>query len=252
MLYIIGSGPGLGDYLTVKGAKILRKADIVVYHKLGTEEIMGICKKRCELVRADSMGYRERALFYKKNSHKLCVDLVNCDIAFYSTAQNIIDELDALHVAYEVIPGVSSMNLAAALLKTQFVLPCISHSCIVTYLEEFDIIDGQSIRQLAEHKATMVVFMPRERLVGRLKEQLLAGGVSEETPVAVVYRAGFKEQKILRMTVGEIDTLKGNVYESLIVIGWVLADKDIRYKLSGLPFSTDFAKAERFVKGERN
>lgn len=64
MLYIIGSGPGLGDYLTVKGVKILRKADIVVYHKLGTEEIMSICKKRCELVRADSMGYRERALFY--------------------------------------------------------------------------------------------------------------------------------------------------------------------------------------------
>lgn len=251
MLYIIGSGPGLGDYLTVKGLRILRKADIVVYHTFGSEQIMDVCKKRCELISAETMNPRERALFYRKNNHKLCVELINCDMTFYSTAQNVIDELDEIGMDYEIIPGVSSMNLASALLKRQFALPCISHACVVTYLEEFDIIDKQSIRQLAEHGTTMVIFMPRSYLIRRLKEQLVSGGVALDTPVAVVYRAGYKNQQIIHMDVSSIDSLGGDVIDSLIVIGWVLADKKKRYEISGLPFSTNFMRAERFVKEKR-
>lgn len=250
MLYIIGSGPGTGEYLTVKGMKILRKADVVYYHTFGmfgSEDILKFCKVRCEKIKATS-DVTERVLFYKKNSNKLCVELVNNDITFYSTVQNLIDALDELQVKYEIVPGVSALNGASALLKSQLVLPCIAHSCIVTYLDEFDIIPEQSIRALAVHGSTLVVFMPRDYLIGRLKEQLLVGGVSLDTPVAVVYKIGFKEEQVLRMTVSDIDSLNGDVINSIIVIGWVLADKNKRFSLSGLPFSTNFMKAEQFIK----
>ena len=251
MFYIVSSEPGNSvDYLTLKGYKILGKADVVFYHSLfDTTALFEACKPSCEKISVRVLPVERRVCYVENNPDKLCVELISGDMAWFSTAQELMDKLAERGIPFEVVPGVSSINMAAALLKHELVLPCISQCCIVTYLENMPMIPKQSIEKLASHEATLVVLMVNERRLSEFRRQLLAGGVSKDTPVAVVYKASYPGQKVFRMTVDGLEGLKGDLWHAIFVVGWVLADEEKRHGLSGLPFMTNFAKAEAYVYG---
>ena len=248
MFYIVSGGPGNSiEYLTLKGYRLLKKADVVFYHTLfDTSKLLEVCKNNCQKISVQDMKTKDRVEFVKNNPKKLCIELMSGDVAWFSTAQGMIDILVEEKIPFEIVPGVSSISMASAILKNELVLPCISQCCIVTYLERIPMIDKQSIEKLASHNATIVVMMAHEANIPKLKEQLLSGGISKDTPVCVVYRATYPTQSVFNLTVDTIDTLKGDLWHCILIIGWVLADKQKRNEISGLPFTVGFSKSEDY------
>jgi len=250
MFYFISGGPGNNiDYLTIKAYKILKKADVVFFHSLfDTTKLMDICKSSCLKISIRDMKINDRILYIKNNPEKLYVELMSGDVSLFSTSQEMIDILINENIDFEIIPGVSSISMASALIKNELVLPCISQCCIITYLENIPMIEKQSIQKLASHDATLVVLMAYTRNIDKLYTELINGGVSLDTPVAIIYKATYPDEKILKITVKDLPSLTLDLWHSVIIIGWVLANKEKRHEISGLPFVTNFFKAENFKK----
>ena len=251
MFYLVSGGPGGSlDYITLKGYRLLKKADVVFYHSLfDATALLGVCKRSCDRISVRTMSMDRRIAVIGGNPKKLFVELFSGDVAWFSMAQKMMDALESKGISYEIVPGVSSVNMAAALLGRELTLPGISQCCIVSCLAGSSVIDAQSIGKLASHNATLVVLMVHPSRLSDLKGQLLAGGVSKDTPVAVLYKVSYPDQKILRLTVDGIDGLEGDLWHSVFIVGWVLADGDVRRRVSGLPFVSNFALAEDYVQG---
>ena len=157
-----------------------------------------------------------------------------------------LKELEKRGIAYDVCPGVSAFCGAAAALKAEYTLPDVSQTVIITRTAgRTPVPERESIRALAAHQATMVLFLSTS-LTEQLQAELLAGGYPGTTPVAVVYKATWPEQKIFRCTV---DTLHRTVTEngltktSLIIVGNCMGDTYMRSLLYHPEFTTEFREA---------
>ena len=154
-------------------------------------------------------------------------------------------ELEKRGIAYDVCPGVSAFCGAAAALRAEYTLPDVSQTVIITRAPgRTPVPERESIRSLAAHQATMVLFLSTS-LTEHLQAELLAGGYAAETPAAVVYKATWPEEKIFRCTVGTLhETVTGNglTKTSLIVVGSCLGDNYLRSLLYHPDFTTEFRK----------
>lgn len=176
---------------------------------------------------------------------KTTVRLHTGDSSIYGAVREQFDQLEALGVAYDVCPGVSSFCGAAASLRAEYTLPDVSQTVIITRAAgRTPVPEKESIRSLAAHQATMVLFLSAS-LAEKLQEDLLAGGCAPDTPAAVVYKATWPEEKVFRCTV---ETLAKTVEEngltktSLLIIGRCLGDGYLRSKLYDPGFTTEFRK----------
>ncbi|KKL55860.1 hypothetical protein LCGC14_2251200, partial [marine sediment metagenome] len=126
------------------------------------------------------------------------------DISFYSAISEQIDRLRELDVPFEVIPGVSSVGAAAAAIGQELTIPEVSQSVIHTRMAgRTPVPEAESIRSLASHKALMAIFLSVS-MMEKLAGELVAGAYSEDTPVAVVERASWPGERVVRGTVGDI------------------------------------------------
>ena len=244
MVHFVGAGSGAVDLITVRGAKLLGEADVVIYAgSLVNPELLNYCKEGCEIHNSATMTLEEVIAVIKKaeNAQKTTVRLHTGDSSIYGAVREQFDELIELGIEYDVCPGVSSFCGAAASLKTEYTLPDVSQTVIITRTAgRTPVPERQSIASLAAHQATMVLFLST-KLTEKLQSELLVGGYPGDTPVAVVYKATWPDEKIFRCTV---DTLHKTVSEngltktSLIIVGNCMGDQYLRSMLYHHTFTT--------------
>lgn len=249
MVHFVGAGSGAVDLITVRGARLLGEADVVIYAgSLVNPEILDYTKKDCEIYNSAKMTLEQVIDVIKKaeDAGKTTVRLHTGDSSIYGAVREQFDELDEFNIPYDVCPGVSSFCGAASSLRTEYTLPDVSQTVIITRTAgRTPVPERESIRSLAAHKATMVLFLSTS-LTETLQKELLAGGYSGDTPVAVVYKATWPDEKIFRCTV---DTLHKTVTEngltktSLIIVGNCMGNEYMRSLLYHPGFTTEYREA---------
>ena len=249
MVHFVGAGSGAVDLITVRGAKLLGEADVIIYAgSLVNPALLDYAKEGCEIHDSAKMTLEQVIAVIRKaeSEGKTTVRLHTGDSSIYGAVREQFDELIKLGIDYDVCPGVSSFCGAASSLKTEYTLPDVSQTVIITRTAgRTPVPETQSIKALAAHQATMVCFLSTS-LTEKLQADLLAGGYPGETPVAVVYKATWPEEKIFRCTV---DTLHKTVTEngltktSLIIVGNCMGDKYLRSLLYHPGFTTEFREA---------
>ena len=251
MVHFVGAGSGAVDLITVRGAKLLGEADVVIYAgSLVNPELLNYCKEGCEIHNSATMTLEEVIAVIKKaeNAQKTTVRLHTGDSSIYGAVREQFDELIELGIEYDVCPGVSSFCGAAASLKTEYTLPDVSQTVIITRTAgRTPVPERQSIASLAAHQATMVLFLST-KLTEKLQAELLEGGYPGGTPVAVVYKATWPEEKIFRCTVDILHktvTENGLTKTSLIIVGNCMGDQYLRSMLYHPTFTTEYREATK-------
>ena len=249
MVHFVGAGSGAVDLITIRGAKLLGEADVVIYAgSLVNPDLLHYCKEGCEIHDSAKMTLEQVIAVIKEAeaAQKNTVRLHTGDSSIFGAVREQFDELIRLGIEYDVCPGVSSFCGAASSLKTEYTLPDVSQTVIITRSAgRTPVPEGQSIASMAAHQATMVLFLSTS-LTEKLQSELLTGGYPGETPVAIVYKATWPEEKIFRCTV---DTLHKTVTEngltktSLIIVGNCMGDKYLRSLLYHPGFTTEFRGA---------
>ena len=250
MVHLVGAGSGAADLITVRGARLLSEADVVIWAgSLVNPELLSYCKDGCEKFDSAKLTLEEVVEIIKnaEAAGKTTVRLHTGDSSIFGAVREQFDELDALGIEYDVTPGVSSFCGAAASLKAEYTLPGVSQTVIITRAAgKTPVPEKESIALLAAHRATMVLFLSTS-LTEKLQRELLEGGYPADTPAAVVYKATWPDERILRCTVATLDrTVKeaGLKKTSLIIVGGCMGDEYMRSLLYHPEFTTEFRKAK--------
>ena len=249
MVHFVGAGCGAADLITVRGARLLSEADVVIYAgSLVNPELLKYTREGCELHNSAEMTL-EQVISVIRNAEaagKTTVRLHTGDSSIYGAVREQFDELKKAGIDYDVCPGVSSFCGAAAALKAEYTLPDVSQTVIITReTGKTAVPERESIVSLAKHQSTMILFLSTS-LSEKLQADLITGGYEEDTPAAVVYKASWPEEKIFRCTVGTLHhTISENHLSktALIIVGNCLGDSYERSMLYHPGFSTEFREA---------
>ena len=248
MVHFVGAGSGAPDLITLRGARLLGEADVVIYAgSLVNPELLTLTKPGCELHDSAKLTLEEVIALVEaaERMGKTTVRLHTGDPSIYGAVREQFDELAKRGIAFDVCPGVSSFCGAAAALRTEYTLPDVSQTVIITRAAgRTPVPERESIRSLAAHGATMVLFLSTA-LTETLQGELLAGGYAAETPAAIVYKATWPEEKIFRCTVGTLHETaeeNGRRQTALIVVGGCLGEQYLRSMLYHPDFTTEYRK----------
>lgn len=248
MVHFVGAGSGAPDLITLRGARLLGEADVVIYAgSLVNPELLTLTKPGCELHDSAKLTLEEVIALVEaaERMGKTTVRLHTGDPSIYGAVREQFDELAKRGIAFDVCPGVSSFCGAAAALRTEYTLPDVSQTVIITRAAgRTPVPERESIRSLAAHGATMVLFLSTA-LTETLQGELLACGYAAETPAAIVYKATWPEEKIFRCTVGTLhETAEENGLRktALIVVGGCLGEEYLRSMLYHPDFTTEYRK----------
>lgn len=250
MVDFVGAGCGAADLITVRGMRLIESADVVIYAgSLVNPELLRYAKEGCEIYNSAEMSLEEITDIIQKAelAGKHTVRLQTGDLSLYGALREQADTLERLGIEYSVCPGVSSMFGAAAALKAEYTLPGVSQSVIITRMAGRTAVpDSESIEKLASHGCTMVIFLSAG-MTAELSERLIQGGCNPDTPAAIVYKATWADEKIMRCTVGTLHetVLAGGITKTaLIIVGNVLCSGYELSKLYDKTFETEFRKAK--------
>ncbi len=249
MIYFIGAGPGAADLITVRGAELLKKADVIIYAgSLVNPALLEYAKEECEIHNSAHMTLEEVIDVMKANKGKEVVRLHTGDPCIYGAIREQMDILDELELPYESVPGVSSFIGAAAALNAEYTLPDVSQTVILTRMAgRTPVPEKEEISKLAAHGATMVVFLT-STMLEELSHRLIEGGYAPDSPAAIVYKATWPDEKVIRTTVENIATAaeeNGINKMALIMVGGFLGSKYERSKLYDPSFTHLFREATK-------
>lgn len=249
MVHFVGAGPGAPDLITLRGAELLKTADVVIYAgSLVNPALLGMCKEGCSIYNSAEMTLEQviAVMEAAEGEGKTTLRLHTGDPCLYGAIREQMDELDRLGISYDDTPGVSSFCGAAAAAHAEYTLPEVSQSVIITRMAgRTPVPEREGIASLAAHGATMVVFLSAGMLDG-LQAELLKGAYTENTPVALVYKATWPEEKVVRCTLGQLaeaGRTHGIRKTALVLVGDFLAGKYERSKLYDPSFTTEFREA---------
>ena len=250
MIHFVGAGPGAPDLITLRGAALLREADVVIWAgSLVNPALLENCKAKCELFDSSRMTLDEvLAVMERAESEgKTTVRLHTGDPSLYGALREQLDALRERGVAFDVTPGVSSLFGAAAALGAEFTLPGVSQSLIVTRLAgRTSVPEGEALRSLARHGASMALFLSAGML-DEVQAELLAGGFTPDTPAALVYKATWPDEQIVRCTVGTLAAAgaeAGITKTALILVGGFLDAPYEKSRLYDPSFTTGFREGK--------
>lgn len=251
MVHFVGAGPGAPDLITLRGAELLKTADVVIYAgSLVNPALLGMCKEGCSIYNSAEMTLEQVIAVMKaaEGEGKTTLRLHTGDPCLYGAIREQMDELDRLGISYDDTPGVSSFCGAAAAAHAEYTLPEVSQSVIITRMAgRTPVPEREGIASLAAHGATMVVFLSAGMLDG-LQAELLKGAYTENTPAALVYKATWPEEKVVRCPLGqlaEIGRTHGIRKTALVLVGDFLGEKYERSKLYDPTFTTEFREATK-------
>ena len=199
MIHFVGAGPGAADLITVRGARLLEQADVVVYAgSLVNPELLDLCKADCAVYDSSSMTLEEVVAVMRAadEAGRTCVRLHTGDPALYGAHREQMDVLDELGIVYDVVPGVSSLFGAAAALRAEYTVPGVTQSVVVTRVEgRTPMPERERLRELAAHGCTMALFLSAG-LLDRAQAELLEGGYGSDVPAAIVVRATWPDEAV--------------------------------------------------------
>lgn len=248
MVYFVGAGPGAVDLITVRGAELLKKADVIIYAgSLVNPELLNYAKKECVIYNSASMTLEEviNVMEESYKNNKMVVRLHTGDMSIYGAVREQSDILKSKNIPFESVPGVSSFLGAAASLNAEYTLPAVSQTVILTRMAgRTPVPEKENIKLLASHKASMVIFLSSSML-GKLSEELISGGYSKDTPCAIVYKATWEDEIKVVTTLESLEKAgkENNISKTaLVLVGDFLGDIYDRSKLYDGTFSHEFRK----------
>jgi precorrin-4/cobalt-precorrin-4 C11-methyltransferase len=249
MIYFVGAGPGDKELVTVKGQRLLAEADCIIYAgSLVNPALLEYAQPDCEVFDSAVLtleqvielmrGFEGRGL--------TTVRLHTGDPSIYGAIREQIDILAGLGIDYSVVPGVSAFSGAAAVLGAEYTLPGVSQTVILTRMEgRTEVPVAEGIEALASHQASMALFLSAGML-DELSERLLAGGYAPATPAALVYKATWPDQKVVRTTVeglAKAGAEHGISRTAMVLVGSFLGDEYERSQLYDPSFSHGYRQA---------
>ena len=249
MIYFVGAGSGAADLITVRGMRLLKEADVVIYAgSLVNKELLDYTKEECQIYNSALLTLEEVTDLMEKaeKEGKMTVRLHTGEPSIYGAVREQMDFLEQKGISYESCPGVTACFGAAASLNLEYTLPGISQSLIITRMEgRTKVPEKESIESFAAHQTSMAIYLSTG-LLHELEKKLLEGGYSKDTPAALVYKATWPEEKVYICTV---DTLERTAKEhkitktAIVLVGEVISHHHYeRSKLYDPSFETEFRR----------
>ena len=251
MVNFVGAGPGAVDLITVRGAELLKKADVVIYAgSLVNRQLLDYADPAAERYDSSLMTLEEvmQVMITACRAGKEVVRLHTGEPSLYGAVREQMDLLDREGIAYASCPGVSACFGAAADLNLEYTLPGVSQTLIITRLEgRTGVPEKERMGLLASHGASMAVYLS-SGMLEKLSEKLIRGGYAPETPAAIVYKATWPEEKRLLCTVkdlAETAAREGVTKTAVVLVGAVVGHRDYeRSRLYDPTFSTGYRAAK--------
>lgn len=242
-VWFVGAGPGAADLITLRGARIISEADVVIWAaSLVHPEILSHASPRAEVLDSSRLTLEQILARYVEAAERAerVARVHSGDPSLYGAIQEQINALQRLGLDWEIVPGVSSLAATAAALGRELTIPEVAQSLIITRLATSTPMPaGEQVRSFARHGTTMALFLSASRPRG-LQDELLAGGYPSDTPCAVAYRASWPDQRMLRCSLSELAaTIRAaRVHQhALVLVGPALAGDGTRSQLYSPGFS---------------
>lgn len=256
MVYFVGAGSGAADLITVRGARLLEKADQIIYAgSLVNPDLLQYKKNGCVVYDSAKMTLEQvmEKMQEAEKDGRMTVRLHTGDPSIYGAIREQMDRLDELGILYEVCPGVSSFCGAASSLNLEYTLPGVSQSVIITRMAgRTPVPERESIASFAGHQATMAIFLSAG-MTEELSRELIRGGYEKETPAAIVYKATWPDEKKICCTVGTLKETADReqiTKTALILVGGAVAHSSYeRSRLYDPFFTTGFREGLREKEG---
>lgn len=249
-VHFVGAGPGDPELITVKGMRLLKEADVVIYAgSLVQKKLLKYCTKGASLYDSAPMALEEITGLMTSASMagKKVVRLHSGDPALYGALREQAEALEKFNVPYAVVPGVSSAFASAAALRAELTAPETSQTVIFTRLAgRTPVPEKEGLSSLAAHNATICVFLSAAMTASVIRE--LKKGYPASTPAAIVYRASWPDELIITGTLRDIAKkakTAGITSQAMIIAGKALAKTGGPFKKSKL---YDFAFKHAFRK----
>lgn len=247
-IHFVGAGPGDKELITLKGYKLLSNADVVIYAgSLVNPALLEYCKEGCEIHNSAYMNLQQITDVMEKGikEGKSVVRLQTGDFSIYGSIREQVEELNKIDIDYDCTPGVSSFLGASSALGVEYTVPEISQSVVITRMEgRTPVPEKESIESFAKHQTSMVIFLSVQE-IEKVVDRLIDGGYPETTPIAVVYKATWPDEKIVKGTLQDIaEKVKENniIKTALIMVGEFLGKEYNNSKL----YDKDFKHEYRF------
>ena len=249
MIYFIGAGPGDPELITLKGRRLIDEADVIIFAgSLVNPKVLDGHKESAKIYDSAYMDLDEvtKVEIEAEKAGLKVVRVHTGDPSIYGAIREQMDILEKEGIEYEVVPGVSSFVATAAALKKEYTLPDVSQTVIITRMEgRTPMPPREKLKDLASHHASMCIFLS-VGFMDELCKTLIEGGYEPDTPIAVVYKASWPEQKIVIGTLSDMPqkAKEANISKTaMTVVGGFLGDKYSLSKLYDKHFSTEFRKA---------
>ncbi len=247
----VGAGPGAADRITIRGARLLRHADVVIFAgSLVDRKLVQLYATRADVYDSAAMTLSEviAVMMDAMASGRSVVRLHTGDPCIYGAIQEQMEALDQLKIEYQVVPGVTSAFAAAAALKQELTLPEVSQTVIFTRIEgRTPVPERERLNAIAQLGATMVIYLS-VGMVEKVVDQLLQGVYTNNTPAAVVCRASWDDELIIQCTLSGLAEKvhqAGIDRQALIIVGDVLAARSEGLKAKSLLYDGGFSHGFR-------
>lgn len=247
----VGAGPGAPDLITVRGAELLRQADVVIFAgSLVDRKLVQLYATKAAVYDSAGMTLTEviTVMMDAMASDMRVVRLHTGDPSIYGAIQEQMDALDRLAIEYQVVPGVTSAFAAAAALKQELTLPELSQTVIITRIEgRTPVPEREQLHKIAGLGATMVIYLS-VGMIEKVVEQLLQGAYTTATPAAVVCRASWDDELIIQCTLADLARQvrdAGIDRQAMIIVGDVLAARRSGLKAKSLLYDGSFTHGFR-------
>ncbi|WP_330467003.1 precorrin-4 C(11)-methyltransferase [Micromonospora zamorensis] len=256
-VWFVGAGPGAADLLTVRAARVIAEADIVIWAaSLVHADVLDHARPGAEVIDSSQLPIEGVLPLYQRAAEQgLTVARIHSgDPALWGAVQEQLELCRALGLAVEIVPGVSSFTAVAAIVGRELTVPEVAQSVILTRLEggKTPMPPGERVRDFARHGTTMALFLSAARS-GQVQAELLAGGYPEDTPAVVAYQATWPDELVVRCTVGTLEaTVKQHKLwkHTLFLVGPALAAEGTRSHLYHPGHFHTFRKAEPAARAE--
>ena len=244
-VYIIGAGPGDPELLTVKARRLIDGARCIIFAgSLVSSDIAALFPADAEKHDSAALSLDEIVRVIK-DAHSKDMDVLRIhsgDPSIYGAINEQMDALDALGIGYEIVPGVSSFQAAAAALKTELTAPEVSQTIVLTRTAgRTPMPEEQELEKLAQTKATLCIFLSVHKIAGIAST--LARHYGEDCPAAVVFHASRPDELVIRGTLRDLaeKTAQAGISKTaLIIAGRALARRGAVSKLYDSGFSHEF------------
>jgi len=247
----VGAGPGAADLITVRGARLLRHADVVIFAgSLVDRELVRRYATSADVYDSAGMTLSEviAVMMDAIAAGRSVVRLHTGDPSIYGAIQEQMEALDRIGIDYQVVPGVTSAFAAAAALKQELTLPEVSQTVIFTRVEgRTPVPENEQLAKIAALGATLVIYLS-VGMIEKVVEQLLQGAYTPQTAAAVVCRASWEDEQIIRGSLGDLAATvraAGIDRQALIIVGDVLAARRDGLKAKSLLYDGEFTHGFR-------